>query len=212
MTETVMASYSLKEIADATGLEITYIKRCLQKKPHMFKSVCHRDANNRVRFNQRGLALFQKISARIRDSRQPETSSEKESASSGENLKVDSAQPKTQSSKSIDIADYQDLMAKHQRLYKRLEAALREVESEKAKRLRAENDLRRFFSEIKPLTDNHSIEQAIILRQNRRLRRAEIIGQLENHRFFNTGARKKLFEELKALDQAYFYKLLDYEP
>lgn len=207
-----MASYSLKDIADATGLEIAFIKKCLQKKPQMFKSVYHRDGANNVRFNQRGLALFRKISARIRESRQPEASSEKESGSSRENLKVDSAQSKAHPSKSIDMADYQDLMAKHQRLYKRLEAALREVESEKAKRLRAENDLQRFFSEIKPLTDNHSIEQAIILRQNRRLRRAEIIGQLENHRFFNTAARKKLFEELKALDQPYFYKLLDYEP
>jgi len=202
-----MSSYSLANIADATGLKIGFIKKCLQKKPHLFKLLCHQDAGESIRLNAEGLVLFQKIARRIGSTKQLFTAPAKTAAST-DGVEKSTSGPSDSLSSKADC--YQRFMAKHQELFKRLEQALRQVENEKSKRIQAENNLRNFFTEIKPLTDNHSIEQAIILRQNRRLRRAEIIGRLENHRFFNSGKRKKLFEELKALDTAYSCKLSEH--
>ena len=206
-----MYPYSLENIAAATGLQVAFIKKCLQKKPHLFKQFCHQDAGDSIRLNHKGLALFQIIGERITSMKRiPERPSGTPVSTDGDAQRdADRSEPFSQ--KKFEFQNYQHLIVEYQRLYRRLEQALHQVENEKSKRIQAENDLRRFFAEIKPLTDNHSIEQAIILRQNRRLRRAEIIGQLENHRFFNTSARKKLFEELKALDTAYYYKLLEYD-
>jgi len=74
---------------------------------------------------------------------------------------------------------------------------------EREQRLQSEANLRLFYSEIKPLTDGLSIEQAIINRQNRRLRRAELIGKLKSVWVFRRRKRKRLFDELKALDKSY---------
>ena len=204
-----MSSYSPENIADITGLKVSFVKKCLQKKPHLFKQFCHQDAGDSIRLNRKGLALFQKISDSIAVTQQ--TSAHPPHAAplmNGEvQIESDQSESELHSPKEFDFQDYRSLMEKHQKLYIRLEEALHQIENEKAKRIDAENDLRRFFTEIKPLTDNHPIEQAITLRQNRRLRRAEIIGQLEKKRFFNTKVRKKLFEELKAFDAAYYYPL-----
>lgn len=74
---------------------------------------------------------------------------------------------------------------------------------ERELRIQAEANLRLFYSEIKPLTDGLSIDQAIINRQNRRLRRAELIGKLKSVWVFRRRKRKRLFDELKALDKSY---------
>ncbi len=206
-----MSSYSLKNIADATGLKIGFIKMCLQKKPHLFKPLIYQDAGGSTRLKPKGLVLFQKIAERIGAAKRLSAPPTHTAISMDRGVKSDADPSEPHSPKIFGSQDYQRLMTQHRELYKRVEKALHLIENEKIKRIQAENDLRRFFAEIKPLTDNHSIEQAIILRQNRRLRRAELIGKLENHRFFNTGARKKLFEELKALDAAYYYKLLEYD-
>jgi len=205
-----MYSYSLENIADTTGLKVAFIKKCLHKQQRLFRQFCYKDAEDRIRLNRKGLVLFQKISQRIAATKRISDRPTGEAPLMDRDLKTDSGQSEARSPKTSDVQDYQRLMIKYQALYKRLEQALRQVENEKSKRIQAENDLRHFFTEIKPLTDNHSIEQAIILRQNRRLRRAEIIGRLENHRFFNSGRRKKLFEELKALDTAYCCKLSEH--
>ncbi len=205
-----MSSYSLENIADITGLKVTFIKKCLQKTPYLFKPFEHQDAGDSIRLNRKGLALFHKISERIAATKQPPDRPTGADIPTDGDVKTDSDLSEARSPKAFSFQDYQRLMMKHQELYKRLEQALHQIENETTKRLQAENELRHFFAEIKPLTDNHSIEQAIILRQNRRLRRAEIIGQLENQRFFNMGARKKLFEELKALDTAYYCKLSEH--
>jgi len=206
-----MAYYSLENIADATGLRVAFIKKCLQKKPHLFKQLYNQGAGDSIGLNSKGLALFQIISERITATKLISDRPASAYSSTDGDVQRDFDQSEPRSPKEFGFQDYQHLMSKYQELYSRLEQALHRIENEKSKRIQAENDLRRFFTEIKPLTDNHSIEQAIILRQNRRLRRAEIIGELENRRFFNTNARKKLFEELKALDAAYYYKLLKHD-
>ncbi len=204
-----MSSYSLENIADITGLKVAFIKTCLQKKPHLFKPFYHQNANDSILVNRKGLALFQKISKRIATAKWISDQPASATPIKGD-VKLNSDQSEPRSPKAFDFQDYQRLMAKHHELFGRLEHALHQIENEKAKRIQAENDLRRFFTEIKPLTDNNPIEQAIILRQNRRLRRAEIIGKLKNLRFFKTGIRNKLFEELKALDAAYYCKLSEH--
>jgi hypothetical protein len=205
-----MSSYSLENIAETTGLKVAFIKKCLQKKPHLFKLFDHQGTGDGIRLNRKGLDMFQIISERIAATKRiPDQPNSAVTPADGD-MKTDSDLSDARSPKTSDFQDYQRLMKKHQELYRRLEQVLHQIENEKAKRIQIENDLRHFFTEIKPLTDNHSIEQAVIFRQNRRLRRAEIIGQLENQRFFNIGARKKLFEELKALDTAYYCKLSEH--
>ena len=202
-----MSSYSSENIADITGLKVAFIKKCLQKKPHLFKPFFHQDAGDSIRLNRKGLALFQKISDSISVTQRTSAHPPHAAAPINGEAKIESDQSELRSPKGFDFQDYRSLMEKHQKLYIRLEKALHQLENEKAKRIDAENDLQRFFTEIKPLTDNQPIEQAIMLRQNRRLRRAEIIGQLEKKRFLKTRVRKKLFEELKAFDATYYCPL-----
>ena len=88
-------------------------------------------------------------------------------------------------------------------LYEKLDQERRRAIEEKEKRIEAETRLRVFYTEIKTLTDGETIEQAKIKRENRRLRRAEIIGQLKTLRFRKKDKRKRLLEELKSLDESY---------
>jgi len=202
-----MSSYSSENIADITGLKVAFIEKCLKKKPHLFKPFYHQDADDSIRLNRKGLALFQKISDSISVTQRMSTHPTNVAAPKSGDVEIEFDQSEPRSTKGFGFQDYRSLMEKHQKLYIRLEEALHQIENEKAKRIDAENELRRFFTEIKPLTDNHPIEQAIMIRQNRRLRRAEIIGQLEKKRFLKTRVRKKLFEELKSFDAAYYHTL-----
>jgi hypothetical protein len=194
-----MTLYSIDKISATTGLSRAYIRKCMDKKPQLFAG--HQRASNKdgPLFDPSVLSIFRKIAELAFKNKS--AIDQHKTRPGGRPLPTGSAA--AQSGKPPFAPSIPASLKELNRLHEQLAHERQRFIEEKNKRLKLESEIRLIYAQIKPLTDNRSIDEAIAVRQNRRLKRAEIISRLQNLPLYKKKTRKKLFEELKALDTAF---------
>ena len=195
-----MNLHPLPEVAATTGLSLSFVRKCLNRMPEVFKKYRHQGLNNAIQLEDSALVIFQQISDLKAQGYNLPTIM-KEFAKSG---LPGTDKPVSKPAQTVQTEGNPTEPNIALEFYEKLDQERKRTLEEKEARMQIQFDLYALKTGLKLLTDGKTddVEKARAGINHRRLKRAEIIGKLETLSFWQASKRKKLLTELKSLDHA----------